>query len=477
MPCFFSRFISTTLQLESSIMKDDKPPVLSMHPIIQIRNRLQRCNIIQYYQKVIGIRRTRMKANTLPGSALQNLIALMCSVFILGGCSSAPLLDIVEQTGKTTTSITALPPSQTTFGLYDISTFDVYVDSDVIHIIAGGKPNAGAKQTGLSYARSEDGGRHWINPIVLANFPATINNRINDVQLAAKGQHLLTVWQTKGELPGMGPLVSAYSENDGLSWKQGTNPALNNTADQSHTDLIADQNGYFHAVWLEDPEENGYQSLRYAHSVNYGKHWSKAETLDNSTCSCCWNTFALSPENKLNILYRDMKPRDMALQQSFDGGNSWQRTSTVGEFNWQFDGCPHVGGSLAYSQSSTSTQLHSLVWTGVEQKAGLYYLSSENNGISWSSPKQIGKTASHGDIASFDGIVMAIWDEMEADGTSIFYATSEDGGLTWLTAKRLTAATAVATHPRIVATKQGFLALWTEKPNKQTSHLAWQIIE
>ena len=72
---------------------------------------------------------------------------------------------------------------------------------------------------------------------------------------------------------------------------------------------------------------------------------------------------------------------------------------------------------------------------------------------------------------------MAIWDEMEADGTSIFYATSEDGGLTWLTAKRLTAATAVATHPRIVATKQGFLALWTEKPNKQTSHLAWQIIE
>ena len=333
------------------------------------------------------------------------------------------------------------------------------------------------KQVSLRYTRSQDGGGKWLVPISLAKLPASINTRGNDIQLAAEGDHLLSVWQGKGELPGLGPMLSAFSNNNGLNWTKGANPAANDAGDQSHVDLIADQHGHFHAAWLEDPEENGYQSLRYARSVDGGKHWEKAATLDGSTCSCCWNTFALSPKNELNILYRDMKPRDMALQRSSDEGKTWQQASVVGKFGWQFDGCPHVGGGLAYTGADQDQQLHSVVWTGVEQKAGLYYLNSGDNGKSWSTPRKLGDAGIHGDIAVINGKLVAIWDEMEADGTSIFFAKSEDGGLTWLAAVRLTAAKNAATHPRLVATEAGFLALWTEKPSKQPSQLAWQLLE
>ncbi|ESS71754.1 BNR repeat-containing protein [Methyloglobulus morosus KoM1] len=423
-------------------------------------------SVTQHSQRIVGLRYTN-----------PTYILLLCLVTTINGCSSDPFLSTDEPTKETAEPTTVAAYSKSTFGLYDISTFDVYVDNDIIHLIAGGKGSVNDKPVTLRYTRSEDGGRNWLAPVILAKFPVSINSRGNDIQLAAQGSHLLAAWQGKGELPGMGPMVSAYSQDNGNTWAKGTNPAINNTGDQSHTDLIADQHGHFHAVWLEDPEENGYQSLRYARSVDGGKQWNKAATLDGSTCSCCWNTFALSPKNELNILYRDMKPRDMSLLRTSDEGKAWQQVGTVGKFGWQFDGCPHVGGGLTYTGTDKPQQLHSVVWTGLEQKAGLYYLNSGDNGKSWSSPRKLGDAAIHGDIAVLDGKLIAIWDEMEADGTSIFYAKSEDGGLTWFTAVRLTAAKNAATHPRLVVTKAGFLAMWTEKPNKQPSQLAWQLIE
>jgi hypothetical protein len=439
-------------------------------------------SVTQLFQRIAGLRcanpayfdffRITFQKTIFFPALLMHLASLA-----LTGCSSGPLLSIVEPTTETAESPTVAPYSKSTLGLYDISTFDVYVDEDVIHVFAGGKVSDEDKQIKLRYTRSEDGGRNWLDPVNLSNLPASINSRGNDIQLAAKGNHLLAVWQSKGELPGMGPMVSAYSQDNGTTWKQGTNPAANNAGDQSHIDLIADHHGLFHAVWLEDPEENGYQSLRYSRSVNWGKRWSQAATLDDSTCSCCWNTLALSPENGLNILYRDMKPRDMSLLQPSDDGKTWRHISTVGEFAWQFDGCPHVGGSLAYTEADNPKQVHSLVWTGVEGKSGLYHLSSNDDGKSWSTPQKLGNAAIHSDIAAFDGNIVALWDEMEPDGASIFYAKSKDGGATWLTATRLTTANHVATHPRLVATKHGLLALWTEKPSKQPGQLAWQLLD
>lgn len=391
----------------------------------------------------------------------------------LMGCGATTAL--TPKASDNTLSASSYPTA--TFGLYDVSTFDVFEDSNTVHLILGGKPSAQDKSIKLRYTRSDDGGNSWLKPVSLENLPYSITSRGNDVQIAAKDSHLLAVWQTSGELPGMGSMVSAFSIDNGQTWKLGTNPAANNAGDQSHFDIVADRHDHFHVAWLEDPEENGYQSLHYAKSEDNGIHWGKAQTLDGSTCSCCWNTLKLSPDNRLQLLYRDMKPRDMALIETVDDGFTWNRLSTVGEFGWQFDGCPHDGGSLAYVTGNHPYRIASLVWTGLENKQGLYFLSSDDYGKTWSTPQKLGNAAIHGDLAASDGKIMAIWDEMDAKGSSLFYATPGLGGTFQAPPKRLTTGDKAATHPRIVATQNGFLALWTEKPGKQPGRLAWQILK
>ncbi len=364
--------------------------------------------------------------------------------------------------------------SKLELGLQEVTSFDVTVDHANIHALVSGKITEKNDRVIVRYLSSEDGGQHWSTAVDVSQNSNPIAVRGNDVQLAATGDNLVAIWQTKGELPSMGAMVSRYSHDSGKTWHAGTNPAVDNNGDQAHIDVIADTQGIFHTVWLADPEENGYQSLRYARSIDGGEHWQASQKLDDATCSCCWNTLAISPSGELNVLYRDMKPRDMALIQSADNGITWWHTSTVGEFNWQFDGCPHIGGGLAIADDNT---LYSTVWTGVEGKAGLYTLRSSDNGKTWSVPQALGGLASHSDIAVNNQHVMAIWDEREPDGSSIFSAQSDDGGKTWSTPERLSTTGIMATHPRLVVTQSGFLAMWTEKHNKQPSQWVVKVLD
>lgn len=355
------------------------------------------------------------------------------------------------------------PLAQRKFVEQNLLSFDLYADQGVLHAVfavATGKP----KQPYIGYLHSDDGGLNWSEPNEIGQSAAeTVESAAgNDVQVAAFGPTLMAIWQVTGELPGMGPLRVVYSPDGGQSWLPGANPTATEI-DQSHPDLAADQAGRFHLAWLDDRDENGHQGVRYARSFDAGLHWELAQTVDDSSCSCCWNRLSIDQEGVVNVLYRDMEPRDMALAQSFDAGQTWQRTATVGEFNWIFDGCPHNGGGLASAGAQT---LHGLVWSGAERKAGLYYLRSSDNGKNWSQPQAMGgdALAFHSDIAVRDGgRLLAIWDAAGADGSVVMISESFDSGGHWSNPRRISAPGSSAGFPRVVATQSGWLAMWTEQ--------------
>ena len=366
---------------------------------------------------------------------------------------------------------------RSTLGLYDIATFDIYTDQQTVHIIAGGRQSQNDTALTLRYQRSVDGGRNWVTPVtVSAQLPVINAKRGNDIQLAAHGNRLVALMQAKTSLPGIGPMICLYSGDGGETWKTGVNPAKDNDGSQAHIDLLADKTGIFHAVWLEDPEENGYQSLRYSRSDNGGKSWNQLKTIDDSTCSCCWNTIINSPLDHLNVLYRNISPRDMAMIRSTDHGLTWQPLGAVGAFKWQLNGCPHVGGSANYVTRGATHWLHSLVWTGVQEKAGLYHLVSSDHGLTWSEPIQLSATGMNGDIAHHGRHVVAVWNEMNPSGMSINLAMTIENDAAWSKPIKLIPAENAATQPRLAATANGVLAVWTEKPAKQTSQLAWKLI-
>lgn len=359
--------------------------------------------------------------------------------------------------------ITVASPLGHRFAGQNVLSFDVYPEDGVLHALvalATAKPN----QPYIAYLRSDDGGMNWSNPIDVGRYASgTLESGAgNDVQIAVYGTNLMAIWQVTGEIPGMGPLQTVFSHDGGKSWVPGANPTGSET-DQSHPDLLADHTGRFHLVWLDDRDENGYQGLRYARSSSLGQHWELAQTIDESTCSCCWNRLALGLDGRLNALYRDMEPRDMALASSEDAGKTWRRISTVGEFNWIFDGCPHNGGALVWGGGQT---WHGLVWTGVENQAGLYYVRSTDNGNSWSKPCAMdGKSlAFHSDMAVVgDGHLLAIWDAMGPGGSAVMISESFDQGEHWSDARRISALGISATFPRAVKTPFGVLAMWIEQ--------------
>ena len=385
-------------------------------------------------------------------------------IMMVAGLSACSQQSLMSNGSSKPLDMRLISPIDTqALGLHNLISYDLYVDGSKLHalfVAAAANP----KQPYMAYLNSDDGGQHWSAPIEIGQHGAAALESIagNDVQIAASGDSLLAILQVTGEIPGMGPLMTMYSLDGGQSWAQGANPT-GSDIDQSHPDLVADKQERFHLVWLDDRDENGYQGLRYARSSDAGQHWELAQSIDESSCSCCWNRLLITPDDRVNALYRDKEPRDMALAQSADGGQSWKRVGTVGQFNWIFDGCPHNGGALAWNGSGN---LHGLVWTGAEDKAGLYYLQSTDSGENWSTPRAMGSEslAFHSDIAAQgESHLMAIWDARGADGSAVMISESLDNGQHWSSSRQISTQGSSAEFPRVVATATGFLAMWAEQ--------------
>ena len=163
----------------------------------------------------------------------------------------------------------------------------------------------------------------------------------------------------------------------------------------------------------------------------------------------------------VRVLYRDYGIRDMALASTDDAGVTWSLDGTVGRFNWEFSGCPHVGGGIAVGMDNKGTeQLHALVWTGHNERHGLYWVKSTNDGTTWTTPQRIGDyRARHADLGAIGRTVVAAWDE----AGDIWVSISHDFGVQWNEARRVSDESRAASHPIVLQTGETFRIFWTER--------------
>lgn len=357
-----------------------------------------------------------------------------------------------------------------------VESLDVVVEGGTVHLLLGNY-DSNSKSPALLHLRSADAGATWSKPVRVdaGAAPPHQPHRGQDAQIAASGTKLAAIWTTPGTgFMGRGPMATALSADGGATWQPGPNPADDaSSGDHSFVDCAADAAGTFHLVWLDARGANKSKGLRYTNTKDGGKTWSKNATLKPDTCECCWNTVAVGTDGSVHALFRDKNPRDMAVISSTDHGARWSDAAKVGRFNWDFQGCPHVGGGLIVRGSS----LHALVWTGATGHSGAYHLASPDQGQSWSAPQRLGDAdARRGDLASAGGQnLAAVWDRV-ADGESTVHAAhSADGGKTWSEPKQLSTKGVNAAYPRIVAVSGGYRVFWTEsvtgKPSEWKSVL------
>lgn len=352
-------------------------------------------------------------------------------------------------------------------GISAIRSVDIVAVGDVLHALIAGV-RAGSQQ-GLFYLRSSDAGLHWDAPVnigITANRPPQVR-RGNDARLAVAGNKLLAVWQEQGELPGNGPLQSAVSEDGGRTWRAAGYPVTgDSTKNQSYAGVTADNSGRMHLVWLDDREENGnFSGLRYAMSDDGGHRWRQEQTVDAPVCTCCWNRLQVLDDQSVVVLYRGSEPHDMKLSQLSCADGRWRNAGAVGRFDWRFAGCPHNGGGLALTKAKGKALLHSVIWTGKDNAAGLYYLYSADAGTHWSASQRISDALGRdGDIAGMpDGKLGIVFSRIDHGHTLIRYQESGNSGKNWTASRTLTSADAIVDHPVIVAVANGFRAFWTER--------------
>ncbi|MPZ21123.1 MAG: exo-alpha-sialidase [Luteitalea sp.] len=357
---------------------------------------------------------------------------------------------------------------------HGVLAMDVFAQDAIVDLLLFEETPRGKE---LRHVRSRDGATTW-------SAPSTINRRGRgivdhrrgmDPQIAAAGDTVVVLWTTPGTSAwGAGPLATAVSRDGGRTWTLGPNPA-DDTSNDGHSflELAADETGAFQAFWLDS--RNGAQGLRTAFSRDAGQTWSANASIDSRTCECCWNkAVAFSPGSSA-VLYRDRSPRDMALAATTDGGRTWTRRATVGDFGWAIEACPHVGGGLARTRVGTAERLHAVVWTGKAGREGLHRLASRDDGRTWSKPARLGTArAKHGDIAGSAAHLAAVWDDVRAGQQVIRAATSDDEGASWHSPIQLSDSNRTATHPLVIWSDGRFVAFWTDAA--RDSPAAWRAV-
>ena len=132
-----------------------------------------------------------------------------------------------------------------------------------------------------------------------------------------------------------------------------------------------------------------------------------------------------------------------------------------------------MGGGLAQSNDGGRNTLHAAVWTGMEGKAGAYWLSSDDGGVTWPRRKLLDPKGHHADVAAHGSAVALAWDGAAAGGPGIRVALSADGR-EWKDAGRFGATGRASSHPRLVTTSDGFLLAWTEAAGE--ARTAWRSV-
>ncbi|MEY2598441.1 MAG: hypothetical protein RLZZ142_700 [Verrucomicrobiota bacterium] len=352
-----------------------------------------------------------------------------------------------------------------------VRSLEVFRDADRLHLLLGSFSSDSAPPL-LTHQSSTDWGKTWSEPVQV-NVPGVLNphglHRGVDARIAASGSLIVAAWSGAGsDKWGSGPIVTVLSQDAGKTWRPGPNPADDGRTDgHNFLALGTDSLGKFHLAWLDS--RDGERGLRYSVSRDGGGSWASNSTAAPKTCECCWNALAPLDQGGIAILYRARTPRDMHVVTSPNGGAQWNQPVPVGNFQWDLNVCPHVGGALATCPGPQGQRLHATVWTGAAGKSGLYHLRSDDAGQSWSSPHKMNvPMAWHPHLAADRfGRVAAVWDTMTASTPVVWGCLSTDAGNTWSPPRALSPEGVPAGFPRVVSTEEGFRVFWTsEQPNQ-----------
>lgn len=192
----------------------------------------------------------------------------------------------------------------------------------------------------------------------------------------------------------------------------------------SYFDIARLKDGELAAIWLDGrfgKTEKGL-ALFFAKTQG-GSEFGRDTLLDKSTCECCRTELLCDVNGDIHIAYRDIsypngvfgkQVRDMVYLASSDDGKSFSQPASISFDNWEVDGCPHTGPSLAVDKQ----QIHA-VWFTAGGSTGLYHTSSAEIKGSFNVRNLISSTGKHPQMTALADHQIAIVFEDVANETNL----------------------------------------------------------
>lgn len=253
-------------------------------------------------------------------------------------------------------------------------------------------------------------GENWF--VNWADFPSVI--ALDDGSLAAH-------WLVKS-----GSATYAYnvniarSKDGGKTWGKPIVPHLDNTqTEHGFVSLIPLRDGRVGAIWLdgrnmkdmknnhEDKPSPVSMTLRYAAIDAEGKISDDAQ-LDERVCECCQTAAALTSEGVIAV-YRDRSQTEIRDIYSVRQSNgSWGSPQAVHADNWQINGCPVNGPSIAADGRRVA-----VAWfTGANDAPRVKVAFSTDAGVSFGRPIEVEEANAVGRVDALllpDGSALVCW--------------------------------------------------------------------
>ena len=274
--------------------------------------------------------------------------------------------------------------------------------------------------TGWSETHTVAQGDNWF--VNWADFPSAI--ALRDGSLAAH-------WLVKSGNSTYAYDVNIARSNDGgKTWSRPIVPHRDNTqTEHGFVSLISLDDGRLGAVWLDgrnmkDMKETDEHApaaesmtLRYAAIDRNGNLSDEAE-LDNRVCECCQTSAAVTSDGPVAV-YRDRSEsevRDIYIVRQVNG--SWSAPQPVHSDNWQINGCPVNGPSVA----ADGRRVVVAWFTSVGDVPHVKIAFSNDSGASFSRPIRVddGETVGRVDTLLLpDGSALVCWLSGNVEGGAI----------------------------------------------------------
>ena len=254
--------------------------------------------------------------------------------------------------------------------------------------------------------------------------------------------------------------------------------------------LAAGANGVLHAVWL-DGRQAGSKIAAMAHKgtphkgqppqeVYHGVLTADGRMIETriaeDVCFCCKTAVSVDQRGHVYAAWRHIFPgsmRDIAFAKSTDGGKSFSPLVRVSEDNWQLNGCPEDGPSLAVDPSGA---VH-IAWATVvndadEPRKALFYATSRDGKV-FSPRIRVGtngaSTPGHPQLTLIsNGSAAIVFDEAIGGNRRVSFARVTPSGE--VQPPQVLSGEESATHPVIAGTAAGsVLVAWTSRSNTPSS--------